>query len=368
MTDDIEGLSVSEDRRRLVVTWTSGRSIAAPAPWLLDNVEGGCDARSGHRFAGGLSLASAATIHEARLDGGSIVLRFSPGDEARRVPLSLLIDEPAAVPAPDLWPRADRIADTPPIAFDRYMRDDAALSAALSLLVRRGLVFLTGLGTEPGTVERAVARFGYIRETNYGRLFEVREEAKASHLAYTSGGLELHTDNPYRDPVPTLQALHVIEAASTGGESRFADGLAHAEALRREAPDRFEALATHAVAFAYRGPAGERYTARSPVIETDADGSVVGVRVNHRALRAPPLAAGWAEGWYDAYLDVYARLHAPASVLERSLAPGEAVIFDNRRIVHGRAAYRGGGRRWLQGCYADVDGARATLSRLEASR
>ena len=46
------------------------------------------------------------------------------------------------------------------------------------------------------------------------------------------------------------------------------------------------------------------------------------------------------------------------------LAPGDCVIFDNTRILHGRAgftdsggAHRGHtGRRRLQGCYADLDG------------
>jgi gamma-butyrobetaine dioxygenase len=223
------------------------------------------------------------------------------------------------------------------------------------------------VGTEPGAVERITARFGYIRETNYGRLFDVREEAAPTHLAYTAVGLDLHTDNPYRDPVPTLQILHAIEAAAAGGESQFADGFAHAAALRAEAPERFEALARTPVGFAYAGAGGERYFARSPVIETSVADDIVGVRVNHRALLTP--APSVAEPWYDAYLDFYRRLHAPAARLERRLEPGDAVIFDNRRVLHGRSPYRptgagGNGRRWLQGCYADVDGLRATLSRL----
>jgi alpha-ketoglutarate-dependent taurine dioxygenase len=41
-------------------------------------------------------------------------------------------------------------------------------------------------------------------------------------------------------------------------------------------------------------------------------------------------------------------------------------VFDNRRIVHGREAYdgRASAGRWLQGCYADIDGLLATLARL----
>jgi gamma-butyrobetaine dioxygenase len=43
---------------------------------------------------------------------------------------------------------------------------------------------------------------------------------------------------------------------------------------------------------------------------------------------------------------------------------------DNTRVLHARTAFSGGGTRWLQGCYADMDGvrsARAVLARRDAS-
>ena len=52
--------------------------------------------------------------------------------------------------------------------------------------------------------------FGYVRETNYGRVFDVRVEAAPANLASTGLALRPHTDNPYRDPVPTVQLLHCL--------------------------------------------------------------------------------------------------------------------------------------------------------------
>ena len=362
----VSALEVSDDRRRVVVTWADGRVTAAPAPWLADNAEDACDPGSGHRLRGALELAGAQSVLDARVDGDVLVVRLGPGDQMHRTPLLALAQADrarlGAGPEPQLWTSAEALASEPRVDCTTYLHDDRALGEVLGQVMRRGIAFLSGAGTEPGAVEGITARFGYIRETNYGRLFDVREEVAPTHLAYTAVGLDLHTDNPYRDPVPTLQVLHVIEAAAEGGESLFADGFAHAAALRAETPAAFDVLAGTPVGFAYAGASGERYTARSPVIETSVASEVVGVRVNHRSLRAPPLDA--AERWYDAYLDFYRRLHAPAARLERKLGPGEVVIFDNRRLLHGRAPYGGAGRRWLQGCYADVDGLRATLSRL----
>ena len=49
--------------------------------------------------------------------------------------------------------------------------------------------------------------FGPVRETNYGRVFDVSVRIDATNLADTVIPLSLHTDNPYRVPAPTLQLL-----------------------------------------------------------------------------------------------------------------------------------------------------------------
>ena len=54
-----------------------------------------------------------------------------------------------------------------------------------------------------------------------------------------------HTDNPYRDPVPTVQLLHCL-AAADGGDSGLVDGFAAAGLLRGEDPAAFGVLDPHA--------------------------------------------------------------------------------------------------------------------------
>ena len=58
----------------------------------------------------------------------------------------------------------------------------------------------------------------------------LREALPPVWLCDNAQALDLHTDNPYRDPVPTLQLLHAITADAGGGETLFVDGFAHAEA------------------------------------------------------------------------------------------------------------------------------------------
>ncbi len=74
------------------------------------------------------------------------------------------------------------------------------------------------------TIFDVVGLFGYVRETNDGRLLEVRAEENASNLADTPVPLIVHTDNPYRDPCPTLQLVYSLVQADQGGIAAVADG------------------------------------------------------------------------------------------------------------------------------------------------
>jgi len=59
----------------------------------------------------------------------------------------------------------------------------------------------------------------YIRETNYGKVFDVRTLANPNNRAYFDLGLGVHTDSSYREPVPGLQTRHCLQASKKGGES-----------------------------------------------------------------------------------------------------------------------------------------------------
>jgi gamma-butyrobetaine dioxygenase len=354
------------DGRAVRVTWPDGETHDFAARWLFDNVEEVRDPVSGQRRHGALALEQVRGVAAAEVAGRTLKLRFSPGGEDRHIDLGRLRGQRAArARSISLWPTPEPVAAQPPIAFDDYLRDDAALREALRRVDRWGLVILRGAGLDADACARAVERFGFVRETNYGRLFDVRIEPRPQNLALTAQALDLHADNPYRDPAPTLQLLHVLTADAGGGATLFVDGFAHAEALRHEAPDAFDRLARHPVRFTFTAGCGARWSSVTPVLRLGPTGALESLRLNHRSLDLPAEDAEELDAWYEAYLRFYRRLHAPGAAFERWLAPGEMVMFDNRRILHGRRALTGDSARWLRGCYADHDGLAATLARLE---
>ncbi len=124
-----------------------------------------------------------------------------------------------------------------------------ALKSWLQDIERYGFSLLKNVPPVEETIFDVVGLFGVVRETNYGRLFEVRAEENASNLAYTPVPLSVHTDNPYRDPCPTLQLLHCLVQADQGGITTVADGFYAADKLRREAPEAFTLLSENDVSF-----------------------------------------------------------------------------------------------------------------------
>jgi alpha-ketoglutarate-dependent taurine dioxygenase len=226
------------------------------------------------------------------------------------------------------------------------------------------LGLLWGAPPESGAVADVAELFGHVRMTNYGRVFDVRSVVEPANLANTSLGLGPHTDNPYRDPVPTLQLLHCLSSSAVGGESTLVDGFHVAETLRDGLPSDFALLAGHSVTFAYRDD-GAELSASAPIIELEPHGAVRALRFNSRSMQSPAISHSRLAAWYDAYLRLSRLLEDVRFQVQFRLDPGDLFIVDNRRVLHGRAPYGAGrGERHLQGCYADIDGLRSTLALL----
>ena len=193
---------------------------------------------------------------------------------------------------------------------------------------------------ESGEVARVAELFGHVRVTNYGRVFDVRSVVEPANLAYTPLGLGPHTDNPYRDPVPTLQLLHclVLERERRREHARR-------RLLRRRGAARRAARPSSRCSRAQRDVRLPRRRAPSssasaPIIELDPHGDVRAVRFNARSLQSPAMPRRELAAWYDAYLRFapHARGRARFQVRLR-LEPGDLFIVDNRRVLHGRAPY-----------------------------
>ena len=358
-----------------------GRRLRFPAVWLRDNCPcAECmDPHSKQKFLNITEISSELVVATATEVGESVVVTYAP-DQHRSVFSRAWLAEHALDGYGDgdgrteddkeLWLARDlegRLARVPEASWPRYLAEPGERVRSLTAVLRLGFVLLHDVPPEPGMVLEVAASFGYVRETNYGTLFDVRVEPSPGNLAYTSREILPHTDNPYRDPVPTVQLLHCLRAAGDGGDTGLVDGFAAASALRAADRTAFDVLTGTAVSFGYLDD-GTELRASQPLIQLSPRGRVRGVRFNNRS--AQPLRLPYADvtAFYAAYRRWAELLGRPERQLNLRLAPGDCLIFDNTRILHARTAFSlpagadGSQGRHLQGCYADLDGLASTLA------
>src|SRR5438874_5611570 len=323
------------------------------ALWLRDNCPcNECRHESGQRLLDTRSLPDDLAI--VTVEGCTV--SFSDGHVSSFDANWLRANAGEAPPRPrTLW-GAELQEELPAARYGDVAAGGAALRGWLAAVDELGFAILTGGPTEPGTVTRVAELFGFVRETNYGRLFDVRTVVNPTNLAYTGLGLGAHTDNPYREPTPTLQLLHCLASSAAGGENTLVDGFRVAAHL---SPDHRGLLARYPLRFRFADADTELET-EVPVLTLAVSGALAAVHYNTRSVQ--PIRVPDVHAYYEAYQAFGRMLEEPRYRIEFKLEPGDLFIVDNLRVLHGRTGYSESGERHLQGCYADRDGLRSKLA------
>lgn len=356
------------------LSWQDGAEARFHALWLRDNALDPAtrDPANGQRRITIDDIPANTIVDAVAIEGAELEVRFAPENKAARFDPQWLRQHiyDKQTPRIDGWLSNDvsiwdasLLTELPVANYAEARADSSVLADWLHAIQRYGCAMMAGLPTEDGSVCQIAELFGHVRETNYGRWFEVRSEIHPANLANTGLALQAHTDNPYRDPAPTLQLLACLENSAAGGESIVVDGFHAAQRLRMQQPQAYALLSGHCARFEYRGTGNVSLSAKKPMIEHGPDGELIAVRFNNRSA-APFTDIPYAEmpAYYEAYRAFSEIIESPGSKVSFRLAPGSMFIVDNTRVMHARSAFSGEGSRRLQGCYADKDGLRSTLT------
>jgi [2-(trimethylamino)ethyl]phosphonate dioxygenase len=348
----------------LTIVWADGAVSEFTSLWLRDNRPEDRDAHSGQRLIDIADLPERPRIRSAVGNNGAVRIEWEGECPATLFDLNWLAAHalgrrrrpPEWQVRP--WLEGGMLDVRREFAWASVAAARASPAVRLGWLTRLlqdGLAFLSDVAATESAILEVMPLVGRVLDTNYGLTFDVRSVPQPDNLAYSDLGLGLHTDNPYREPVPGFQALHALLPSSEGGESLFADGFALAAHLRATAPDAFVLLATTAVAFHYRSPDADLYAER-PLIQLSTGGEVTAVHYNSRSIAPLNVTAGDAPRFYDAYRRFARLLREPRFQLRTRLGGGTLVVFDNQRILHGRTAFSSARYpRHLRGCYLTRD-------------
>lgn len=343
-----------------VVLRDQGGDTPLPALWLRARSPDPSqrDAVTGQRLMNPHLLPDDLALTGARLDGAGLHLSFSDGFsgwyDPRELVQGAVLDE--GCPAAIHW-KAD-LSPQPVYAWDALASEET-LYRALHDFITLGFLLVHGSPTQADSILGVARRFGFVRDTNFGAFFEVYSRPDSSDLAYRPVALGPHTDNPYRTPVPGIQILQCLQNETSGGLSTLVDSLAVADQLRREDPEGFALLGRVPVRFEYRD-ATTCLVAVKPMIELDGLGAMTGVHYSPRLDDIPLMSDADTRRFHRARKRLGLLLEDPAYELRFRLDPGQFMMFDNNRVLHGRTAFDPSeGHRQLQGCYIDRDGPRS---------
>jgi gamma-butyrobetaine dioxygenase len=349
------------------------------AIWLRDNAmdAGTRSLDNGQSLIAIRDIPRDILVSQGQLNGDLLQLTFMPTKQTIDYSVDWLLANAYDKPQPStvgwaqddhsLWGN-DLMANLPVGDYDQVFASPVALQTWLGHIARYGFATLEQGPVEAGTLTKVVDLFGHVRETNYGRMFEVRVEEKPTNLAFTGMALQAHTDNPYRAPTPSIQVLYCLESSVPGGDSILVDGFKAVTRLRQENPHGFDLLSRYCARFEYAGEDDVCLQAKRPMIELAPDGQLQAVRFNNRSSVAfTDIPFEHMAEYYVAYRRLGEIIDDPDMEISFRLNPGDCVVMDNTRVLHARKAFSGAGTRWLQGCYSDMDGLLSRLAVLNRS-
>jgi gamma-butyrobetaine dioxygenase len=366
--------SVSVEPRWLVVVWSDDRTSLFHHIWLRDNCP--CELCV-HQVTKEQTFELVTVSPEVRPqaaaidDTGSLAVTWADDGHQSRFHTGWLRANCYSDEA-----RAERLVTTRtwdsstfsgPPTFDgsAVMSDDRALYEWLRALATYGISLVRGLPCTEAAVGDLVGRIGIVRETNFGVLWDVKSEPNPITNANTALPLPPHVDLPTREYQPGLQFLHCLVNETEGGDNILVDGYRIAGLLRDESPEDYETLTTVPWNWANRSKTSD-YRWRSPLIVTDADGTLREVRVGNW-LRAPlDVPFDQVEAAYRAYRRLFEMTYRADLQVRFRLDAGDAMVFDNRRALHARSEFTEmSGRRHLRGAYSERDELHSRLRLLE---
>ena len=249
--------------------------------------------------------------------------------------------------------------------FDENLFETKEMYKALINFYQYGFVIFKNVPTKENFIVKFANSIGSVRRTNFGEFFNVQSKLNPNDLAYTSLNLAPHTDNPYRNPVPCIQILQCIENEVSGGLSTLVDGYTISEKLKQKFPDYYKILTEVKIRFQFidQTIVLEDW---AEMIQLDESGNFKQVRFSPRLDFVPLIDKEKLELFYSARKKLSELYNSENYKIEFKLLPGDLLMMDNYRLLHGRTKYDASeGNRFLQGCYIDYDSTEGRLKHLK---
>lgn len=359
---------VKQDNRKLFIYWADGHRSTFHYLWLRDNCycsECG-DPRHGEKRFRIIDVPIDIEPFSVHWDSDTLEITWKSDSHKStynagwlRQHCYSMTERKHRQHQPILWD-SNIITNLPQIAYEEVKTGDKSRLQLLENLTDYGICFVRNVPPQKGELESFAQSFGPLLETNYGRVFEIvvdPEECSEKNVAHSRRDLIPHMDDTYQSAPPGIIFLHCLMANNDGsGQSTFVDGFQIAEVLRQEDSEAFNLLCYYE--FSCRKNTSDRIDMQfsSPIFCLDSDGNLKKVGINNIYPAPLDLPEEIIEPFYAAHRKLMQLYTDQKYWLKQGLQPGDLVMIDNHRILHGRTAIGKQNQcRHLRHCSVDRD-------------
>lgn len=251
--------------------------------------------------------------------------------------------------------KSDYYESIPRFDFKKLANDDGTLLEFLLQMDSFGLVLVDNMGTDSNQLQKFCKLIAYPKPSVHGR-----DVLPVEIRSYPSSSTPLHTSLPYYNYAPGVQGLHCIKQFP--GNMRFCDGFSIAQKIRETNSTAFKLLSKNPVQFVDSGDDYVDYNIESWHIPVSVSscGAITAIYFNDNA-RGSHYASSLndkLQEWYEAYHLFASLTISPEFLVEFQMDPGQMVVLDNLRVLHGRVGPKSDvsfGHGYLERAYLDWD-------------
>ena len=342
----------------LHVYFSNEREEIYPNIWLRDHArdEENWDKRSNQRKTFTATLDFKLKIKSAEiLDNGKSIKIIWP-DLEKPVTYSYeflfnnSLNNKSKINSLKLWKEND-LDDQIYIDFET-VQSNAGYKKFLKNLYQYGFSVVQNCKTEMSSVENIVNKIGYVRNSIFGGLWSFESNEDKADSAYTQEELRPHTDATYSNDAPGLQLLLCCEYKAKGGDSIMVDGFKIAEMIKKDNKELFDILSTINVKGSYIGD-GVFLEAERPIFNLNSKKELFQVSFNNYDRAPFRFEKDLTIKFYEAVRTFDLMANSKEYQWRHILKPGELLIFNNWRVLHGRGSFDG--TRKISGCYINKE-------------
>ncbi|KAE8584647.1 hypothetical protein XENTR_v10021046 [Xenopus tropicalis] len=258
-----------------------------------------------------------------------------------------------------LWnERIYKEANVPSVSYSEFLKTSEGLRAFLQNFLLYGIAFVDDVPATYEDTERVAERISHIRETIYGKMWNLTSDFSRGDTAYTKLALDRHTDTTYFQEPCGMQLFHCLRHEGTGGRTLLVDGFYAADQVRHDYPNDFELLSNVPLKHEYienMAGSNNHMVGIGPVLNVYPwNKELYMIRYNNydRAVIST-VPYDIVQQWYIAHRRLTNELRRHENELWVKLKPGKVLFVDNWRVLHGRESFTG--YRQICGCYLTRD-------------